>query len=482
NKTTLDLILNSNWNFFSEIDYGYLTNTFVKEITKIGDLIGQLARMFAAMTQFCIYLTVPLFINYQLTLTILFLILILAIPIIKISGSLGLKFGRENTQTANFMMSSLGEILNSLKFIFINSQTLFFKKDFLKKFDSHVDATLKSQILSTSVNSFFQPIGVIIIILVFGLFISRGIILSEVAAIFYSLISIVSATNILVGINININNFIPSIDQLNSILDKSKKFQKKNGELVFHGLRENIEFKDLNFSYVNKEKIIKGLNLEIKKNSITSIIGSSGAGKSTLLDLFIGLLDLKEGEIYIDGINLNEFDINSLKEKIGYVTQETTLFNSSIINNLKYVSSKNFEENEIRNSLKFANLLEFVENLPEGLNSIVGERGVQLSGGQRQRLSLARAFLKKPNILILDEATSSLDSITEQEIQNTIFKLKKNEDITIIVVAHRLSTIKNSDQIFVMDRGKVLEKGSYQELLEKKDSKFNLMLKSQIIS
>ncbi len=482
NKKTLELILNSNWNFFSEIDYGYLTNTFVKEITKIGDLIGQLARMFAAMTQFCIYLAVPLFINYQLTLSILFLILIVAFPIIKISGSLGLKFGRENTQTANFMMSSLSEILNSLKFIFINSQTLYFKKDFLKKFDSHVNATLKSQILSTSVNSFFQPIGVIIIIIVFGLFISRGIILSEIAAIFYSLISIVSATNTLVGINININNFIPSIDQLNSILDKSKKFQKNNGKLVFNSLRENIEFKDLNFSYANKEKIIKGLNLEIKRNSIISIIGSSGAGKSTLLDLFTGLLDLKEGKIYIDGIDINEFNIDTLKEKIGYVTQETTLFNTSILNNLKYVSSKNFEEKEIWNSLKFANLSEFVENLPEGLNSNVGERGVQLSGGQRQRLSLARAFLKKPNILILDEATSSLDSITEQEIQNTIFKLKKNDDITIIVVAHRLSTIKNSDQIFVLDNGKVLERGSYQELLEKKDSKFNVMLESQIIS
>ena len=191
---------------------------------------------------------------------------------------------------------------------------------------------------------------------------------------------------------------------------------------------------------------------------------------------------MKEGKIYIDGIDINEFNIDTLKEKIGYVTQETTLFNTSILNNLKYVSSKNFEEKEIWNSLKFANLSEFVENLPEGLNSNVGERGVQLSGGQRQRLSLARAFLKKPNILILDEATSSLDSITEQEIQNTIFKLKKNDDITIIVVAHRLSTIKNSDQIFVLDNGKVLERGSYQELLEKKDSKFNVMLESQIIS
>ena len=482
NKNTLELVLNCNWNFFSEIDYGYLTNTFVKEITKIGDLIGQLARMFAAMTQFLIYLTVPLFINYQLTLSILLLILVVAVPIIKISGSLGLKYGKENTQTANFMMSSLGEILNSLKFIFINSQSTYFKKDFLKKFDSHVNATLKSQILSTTVNSFFQPIGVIIIIIVFGLFISKGIILSEVAAIFYSLISIVSATNTLVGINININNFIPSIDQLNSILDKSKKFQKKNGKLVFNQLEANIEFKNLNFSYENKEKIIKGLNLSIKKNSIVSIIGSSGAGKSTLLDLFTGLLDLKEGKIYVDGIDLNEFDLNSLKDKIGYVTQETTLFNTSILNNLKFVSSKNFEENEIWNALIFANLKKFVQNLPEGLNSIVGERGVQLSGGQRQRLSLARAFLKKPNILILDEATSSLDSITEEEIQNAIFNLKKNYDITIIVVAHRLSTIKNSDQIFVLDDGKVLEKGSYQELLEKKDSKFNLMLKSQIIS
>lgn len=481
NHDTLNLILNSNWNFFSEIDYGYLTNTFVKEITNIGNTVGQLAKMFAAFTQFFIYLSIPLLINFNLTITIILLICITLIPILKFSGPLSYKFGKENTKTANYMMSSLSEILKSLKFIIVNSRTNFFKKDFINKFNLHVNATLKSQILATTVNSFFQPVGILVIIIVFGFFMSKGIILSEVAAIFYSLISIVSATNTLIGINININNFIPSIDQLNDILEKSKLFQKKNGTIQFNKLKNKIEFKDVNFSYKNKDRIIHNLNIEIQKNSITSIVGKSGSGKSTLMDLLTGLLEISDGNILIDETNIQKIDISSFREKIGYVTQDTTLFNTSILNNLTFVSSKKLSEDKIWESLKFANLSEFVESLPDKLNTNIGEQGIQFSGGQRQRLSLARAFLKNPNILILDEATSSLDSISEQEIQKTILNFKK-QGTTSIIIAHRLSTIKASDFIFVMENGKVIEKGDYQELTSIKDSKFNIMLRSQIIN
>jgi ABC-type multidrug transport system fused ATPase/permease subunit len=481
NNDTLNLILNSNWNFFSEIDYGYLTNTFVKEINNIGHTVGQLARMFASFTQFFIYLSIPLLINLNLTLSIIILIGIVIIPVLKFSGPLSYKLGKENTNTANYMMSSLSEILKSLKFIFINSRTKLFITDFINKFDLHVNATLKSQILATTVNAFFQPLGILIIIIVFAFFMSKGIILSEVAAIFYSLISIVSATNTLLGINININNLIPSIDQLNDILNKSSQFQKKNGSIKFNKLNHKIEFKDVNFSYKNKNRIIHNLNIEIKKNSITSIIGKSGSGKSTIMDLLTGLLEISDGKIFIDQINLKDIDLSTFRDKIGYVTQDTTLFNTSILNNLRYVSSNQYSEDQIWESLKFANLSEFVESLPDKLNTNIGEQGIQFSGGQRQRLSLARAFLKKPNILILDEATSSLDSISEQEIQKTILNFK-NEGTTTIIIAHRLSTIKTSDFIFVMESGKIIEKGDYQKLTSMKNSKFNIMLRSQIIN
>ena len=258
-------------------------------------------------------------------------------------------------------------------------------------------------------------------------------------------------------------------------------FKKKNGTIKFNKLNHKIEFKDVNFSYKNKNRIIDNLNIEIKKNSITSIIGKSGSGKSTIMDLIAGLLEISDGEILIDQINLKDIDLSTFREKIGYVTQDTTLFNTSILNNLTYVSSKQYSEGQIWESLKFANMSEFVESLPDKLNTNIGEQGIQFSGGQRQRLSLARAFLKKPNILILDEATSSLDSISEQEIQKTIVNFKK-EDTTTIIIAHRLSTIKTSDFIFVIENGKIIEKGDYKKLTSMKDSKFNIMLRSQIIN
>ena len=197
--------------------------------------------------------------------------------------------------------------------------------------------------------------------------------------------------------------------------------------------------------------------------------------------MIIGIITPQKGKILVDGINLNDFEINSYRKKIGYVSQEIFLFNDTIRNNLTWVLEDDVEDKKIWNALKLANADLFIRDLPEQLNTIVGERGVQLSGGQRQRLSLARTFLKKPKLLILDEATSSLDSLTENEIQSSLENLSNNEEITFLIIAHRLSTIKNANQIFVLDSGKIVQKGNYDELVALKDGKFNIMLNSQII-
>ena len=480
NNSSLDLLLNCKWNFFSDIDYGFLSNTFVKEINNIGNTVGQLANGFASITKFLIYLSVPLYINFNITITIIFLIIMIVVPVIKFSGPLSFKFGKMNTETANYMMISLSEIMQGLKFILVNSRNLFFRNNFLQKFNLHANATIRSQVLATSVNAFFQPAGVLVIIIVFGFFLSREIVLSEIAAIFYSLISVVSAINVLVGINININNFIPSYMQLNKILNKAQKFQRKNGEIQFEGLKENISFKNIYFNYKDKRNVIQNISFEIKKNSITSIVGKSGSGKSTLIDLLVGVLDQNEGSIKIDNEDLRNIDLISFREKIAYVTQDTILFNDTIENNLKLISSKKFKTSDIWKSLEAANLKTFVKKLPQQLKTKIGERGVQFSGGQKQRLSLARALLKNPKILILDEATSSLDSLSESEIYKTIDKLLKKNNVTIIIIAHKLSTLKHSHKIIVIDKGKLIEEGKFNYLKNKKNSFFNKMLKSQL--
>jgi ABC-type bacteriocin/lantibiotic exporter with double-glycine peptidase domain len=480
NNSSLDLLLNCKWNFFSDIDYGFLSNTFVKEINNIGNTVGQLANGFASITKFLIYLSVPLYINFNITITIIFLIIMIVVPLIKFSGPLSFKFGKMNTETANYMMISLSEIMQGLKFILVNSRNLFFRNSFLQKFNLHANATIRSQVLATSVNAFFQPAGVLVIIIVFGFFLSSGIVLSEIAAIFYSLISVISATNVLVGINININNFIPSYMQLNKILNKAQKFQRKNGEIQFEGLKKNISFKNICFNYKDKRNVIQNISFEIRKNSITSIVGKSGSGKSTLIDLLVGVLDQNEGSIKIDNEDLRNIDLISFREKIAYVTQDTILFNDTIENNLKLISSKKFKTSDIWKSLEAANLKTFVKKLPQQLKTKIGERGVQFSGGQKQRLSLARALLKKPTILILDEATSSLDSLSENEIYKTIDKLLKKSNVTIIIIAHKLSTLKHSDKIIVIDKGKLIEEGKFNYLKNKKNSFFNKMLKLQL--
>ena len=209
-------------------------------------------------------------------------------------------------------------------------------------------------------------------------------------------------------------------------------------------------------------------------------MGKSGSGKSTLIDLLVGVLDQNEGSIKIDNEDLRNIDLISFREKIAYVTQDTILFNDTIENNLKLISSKKFKTTDIWKSLEAANLKTFVKKLPQQLKTKIGERGVQFSGGQKQRLSLARALLKKPKILILDEATSSLDSLSENEIYKTIDKLLKKNNVTIIIIAHKLSTLKHSDKIILIDKGKLIEEGKFNYLKNKKNSFLNKMLKLQL--
>ena len=194
-----------------------------------------------------------------------------------------------------------------------------------------------------------------------------------------------------------------------------------------------------------------------------ALVGSSGAGKSTFVDLIPRLYDIHNGEISVDGVNIKEISLFSLRSLMGIVTQETILFNYSIINNIRYGDDAATID-QIKNAAKAANALEFIEEMDDGFETVIGEKGTRLSGGQRQRITIARAILKNPDILILDEATSALDSESERKVQIAIDNLVKNR--TVIVIAHRLSTIENADKILVFDHGEIVEMGSHSELIK----------------
>ena len=236
-----------------------------------------------------------------------------------------------------------------------------------------------------------------------------------------------------------------------------------NGNIEFKKLENKIELKDVSFSYVDNFNVLNNVDLTIETGQTTAIVGSTGSGKSTLIKLLLRLYEINNGSISYDSNSLKDIELSSLREKIGLVSQDVFLFEGTVIENIAY-GDLNASESEVWNAAQKSEADEFINNLPQKEKTIVGERGQKLSGGQRQRISIARAILKNPEILILDEATSSVDNETEAAIQRSLDILKK--DRTVIVIAHRLSTVRNADIIYVLENGSVVESGNHESLLD----------------
>jgi ATP-binding cassette subfamily B protein len=244
---------------------------------------------------------------------------------------------------------------------------------------------------------------------------------------------------------------------------KNESSEIGNGDVEFKKLENKIELKDVSFSYVDNFNVLNNVDLTINAGQTTAIVGSTGSGKSTLIKLLLRLYEINNGSISYDSNSLKDIELSSLREKIGLVSQDVFLFEGTVIENIAY-GDLNASESEVWNAAQKSESDEFINNLPQKEKTIVGERGQKLSGGQRQRISIARAILKNPEILILDEATSSVDNETEAAIQRSLDILKK--DRTVIVIAHRLSTVRNADIIYVLENGSVVESGNHESLLD----------------
>ena len=259
----------------------------------------------------------------------------------------------------------------------------------------------------------------------------------------------------------NINQGIAAGERVLALLDEKSKITNAPDAVRMTGLHDEIEFRDVRFSYGNKE-VICGVNFKIRKGETVALVGPSGGGKSTLSDLIPRFYDIQGGAILIDGVDIRRYDIESLREYMGVVSQETILFNDTIANNLR-LGKQDATDEEIRQAAVVANAHNFIMETEHGYQTNIGDRGMKLSGGQRQRLSIARAVLKNPEILILDEATSALDTESEKLVQEALNALLKGR--TSLVIAHRLSTIHNADKIIVVDHGRIAEQGTHAELM-----------------
>ncbi len=401
------------------------------------------------------------------------LISIIMIPLASIAArTLGKRMGKvvtEAQEKSGFLTSYLVELFKNHKLI-----KIFQKENFeTNKASGHLEQLKdKSKKISTVLVR-MSPImeiltGIMIAILIFysGKLIMKNEIqvnnfFSFLAAMMlaYQPVRSLSTLNMVINQGYSAaSRILPIIDTVNSIRDKenSKKIEINEGK---------IQFKDIYFKYnSNEENVLNNINLEFKGGKMTALVGHSGSGKSTILNLIPRFYQPKNGDITIDGQSIYETTLESLRKNISLVSQETTLFDDTIKNNIKY-ANENASDEEIYEAAKLSNSYDFIENLPNKFETIIGENGVRLSGGEKQRISIARAMIKKSEIILLDEATSSLDSETERKIQEALKLLVKNK--TTIVIAHRLSTIQNSNNIYLIDSGKVMDSGKHEELLIK---------------
>ena len=273
----------------------------------------------------------------------------------------------------------------------------------------------------------------------------------------------------LATINVGISQGLSASKRILPIIDKINLIQTNDDKMNLNLTNGNIYCKDINFHYSTnlENKVLKNINIKINGGKMTALVGQSGSGKSTLLSLIPRIYDPTAGKLEIDGQDIKEVNLFSLRKEISIVDQNVTLFDDTIFNNIKY-AKPDAKDDEIYEAAHLSMCSEFIDKLENKYQTMIGENGVRLSGGEKQRLSIARAFLKKSKIILLDEATSSLDSETEEKIQKALDKLTLNK--TTVVIAHRLSTILNSDKIYVMDKGIVMDSGNHEELLTKSDT------------
>ena len=261
----------------------------------------------------------------------------------------------------------------------------------------------------------------------------------------------------------NIPRGLASMERIDKILNSENPIFDKENAVTAKGMEQGIELRNLTFSYTGEKDVLRDINLTIGKGKTIALVGQSGSGKSTLVDLIPRYYDVTQGEVLIDGVNVKDMTVKSLRSLIGNVNQEAILFNDTFFNNITF-GVENATMEQVIEAAKIANAHDFIMATENGYDTCVGDRGCLLSGGQRQRVSIARAILKNPPILILDEATSALDTESERLVQEALERLMKTR--TTIAIAHRLSTIKHADEICVLMEGRIVERGKHEELLK----------------
>jgi ATP-binding cassette subfamily B protein/subfamily B ATP-binding cassette protein MsbA len=451
--------------YFAQTRSGELINTITTEIERIKQGFSGIAFIFTRILTVCVYFVVMFSISWQLSIISVLIFLLLGVGLSTLNKRVReTSFGISHAN-AKFTATAV-EFINGIRTIHAFGTQDFERQRFYQASTDQLNAAIKVVMAWTLVKPIAEGIATTVLIsLIVISFTTFTLPVASLLTFFFVLVRVIPNIQDINGTSAFLSTLQGSSENIKAILQTKDKAYLKNGKFPFPGLKRSIDLVSVDFGYTPDNLILHNITLTIERGKMTALIGASGAGKTTLVDLIPRFYDPIEGQILIDGIDIHKLEINSLRRKMAIVSQDTFIFNTSVRDNIAY-GTPGASQAQIREAAKLANALEFIEQMPEGFDTKLGDRGVRLSGGQRQRIAIARALLRDPEILILDEATSALDSVSERLIQESLEKLAVGR--TVIAIAHRLSTIAKADKVVVLEQGRIVEQGGYQELLELK--------------
>ncbi|MBE9189528.1 ABC transporter ATP-binding protein [Gloeocapsopsis crepidinum LEGE 06123] len=468
-KRVFELFQSLSLRYFAKTRSGGLVHSITTEIMQIMQAFNFVSVILTKFTILFVYIISMLLLSWQLTIVSILLFSLISVGISSLLGRVR-EASFEKTRAAKWYTTISLEYIHGVRTVQAFAAYNFERKRFDEANSNFLKATTKAVSISSLIEPLSEGVATAILVgmllLAFTVLIPNGQLqVSSLLTFLFVLLRIMPLRRQIDGARVQLSNCQGSFSNIKELLRVDNKPLFYNGNKKFIGLKQKIEFVGVNFGYDSEEIVLHNINLTIEKGKMTALVGASGAGKSTLADLIPRFYDPTQGKVLIDGVNLREFNVYSFRNKLAVVSQDTYIFNTSVRDNIAY-ALEDVDDAVVIEAAKLANALEFIQDLPQGFDTQLGDRGVRLSGGQRQRIAIARALLRNPEILILDEATSALDSVSERLIQQSLEKLAVGR--TVIAIAHRLSTIVRADKVVVLEQGRIIEQGGYQELLEQR--------------
>ena len=454
--------------YFNKNKSGELTAVLVNDIDNMRNSLSiMFQKLFVEPINIIILMSLLFIVSTKLALIALLIIPVSGIIIFGISHSIRRRSARSQAQLAG-MTSMIAETIGSMRIVKAFATKGFEINRFAKETQKYYKLMIRRDRLRFVSSPVSETFGATIAALLLWVGARDVLVIESISSedflrFILLLFSLFQPLKNLTNVVNELQNGLASADRVFAIMDIKSDIQDVDNAFKVKDLNSSLSFNDVSFTYGNKdEKVLNNINFKINKGEIFALVGPSGAGKSTLVDLIPRFYDTLSGSIKIDGKDIKELELKSLRSLMGIVTQETFLFDDTVKANISY-GVENISDDEIKDAAKAANAHEFIQKLPDGYNTIIGERGVSLSGGQKQRIAIARAIVKNPPILILDEATSSLDSESEKHVQSAIENLMSER--TVFVIAHRLSTVHNANKILVLENGQIVQEGKHDDLI-----------------